>query len=711
LPFGVHLGTLKPKEWGNREERLFFKGKIDNFGLEKGPYESRIELAAMLQKELADLFVFNSHHISDDQFHELMGNYKFHINLPSFSDSMTLRAFEAMGSGGLLFQFRPKGRITKRLFQNNEDLVFYDPLPHSRNLARDIADIIRDDALCRAIAKKGQDVIRSRHSLSNRINAIVDHLEWRSAGKTTDLNGAPSSPAGFLKRVHAFIDSGDQLGAALTLRDALGSLVQSEASSKTQDIYIKLGRFFDLEYDSIPFIEGNGAENYIKPNSVSMRVNQRPTLVFDSCFFQIAKNGIARVWQSVIHELINHAHRPRLLVIDRNSSYDNVFGLPLIHAESADWSKSFHELAECNSQILRDNLQDCDLFLSSYYTHANGYKTIQIVHDFIPEIFGGSEDIWHHKKEACLSAHHIISVSESTCIDLSCFYGESLLAKTSVIPNGIPTELSRIIKNNMRQENNADLHVFGLKPLKYFVFVGGRLGWKGYKNALVVARAFGELKSNWPHDKPNEYKLCFVGGDEQIESFIMECIPAKHFHSVLRVSADDARLATLLSAATALVYPSIYEGFGLPVAEALCAGCPVIASNMASITEAGGDYPLYFNPFSASELLDHMFVIINARDSYPSEKISAEVFSKMSQNWRAFADCILDATRDGRNELSNSLITKAVDLVDSIPNRWKLKHKANLATIPHAVDYYYSQAFASQKRLRQLVDQLIPGLV
>jgi alpha-1,3-rhamnosyl/mannosyltransferase len=65
---------------------------------------------------------------------------------------------------------------------------------------------------------------------------------------------------------------------------------------------------------------------------------------------------------------------------------------------------------------------------------------------------------------------------------------------------------------------------------------------------------------------------------------------------------DDETLAILYSGATALVYPSLYEGFGLPILEAMACGCPVICSNVSSMPEVAGKAAIFISPFSAEEL-------------------------------------------------------------------------------------------------------------
>jgi glycosyltransferase involved in cell wall biosynthesis len=65
---------------------------------------------------------------------------------------------------------------------------------------------------------------------------------------------------------------------------------------------------------------------------------------------------------------------------------------------------------------------------------------------------------------------------------------------------------------------------------------------------------------------------------------------------------SDSDLAVLYQMAEVMIYPSVFEGFGLPVAEALASGCPVITSNTSSLPEAGGDAAMYIDPLNSQEI-------------------------------------------------------------------------------------------------------------
>jgi len=135
-------------------------------------------------------------------------------------------------------------------------------------------------------------------------------------------------------------------------------------------------------------------------------------------------------------------------------------------------------------------------------------------------------------------------------------------------------------------------------PENYLFFIGSI---KRHKNIDIVIRAFNEFVKSFP-----EIKLVVAGiTSDQLEKkiVILNSTGLRNDISIINY-AGDKELPALYSNALCLVFPSFYEGFGLPPLEAMICGCPVIASNAASIPEVCGDAALYFNPFNAEGLVN-----------------------------------------------------------------------------------------------------------
>jgi len=221
---------------------------------------------------------------------------------------------------------------------------------------------------------------------------------------------------------------------------------------------------------------------------------------------------------------------------------------------------------------------------------------ILTVHDTIHEIFYkdfGFEKNHRPKKKMIDRADHIICVSTSTKKDLMEYYNVDE-KKISVIYHGVST--NEIAKN------------YSLKIEKpFFLYVGSR---KRYKNFKIFLEAYCLDRSI-----SKDFNLiCFGGGSflaEEYELFKTLNIDSTQISNFI---GDDNLLTYLYQNAQALIYPSIYEGFGMPILEAMRLECPVICSNTSSMPEVYGNSCLSFDPNSKTELAQHLSKISSNND-------------------------------------------------------------------------------------------------
>jgi glycosyltransferase involved in cell wall biosynthesis len=233
-----------------------------------------------------------------------------------------------------------------------------------------------------------------------------------------------------------------------------------------------------------------------------------------------------------------------------------------------------------------------DLVHETYYSRIGSSPqncpTVLTIYDMIHEIFNKDLSIFDGtikaKKCSIDRADKIICISESTRQDLLRIY-EVDPAKVSVIHLGF--ELFRMTPTLSKAL--IDLH----KP--FLLFVGNR---SGYKNFLGLLRA---VSSSMRLLKDFEI-VAFGGGKFSTQE--LQCIHSLGFRAgqVKHIEGGDAKLAFLYQAASVFIYPSLYEGFGLPPLEAMSMGCPVVASQVSSMPEVLGDAACFFNPSSIEDI-------------------------------------------------------------------------------------------------------------
>jgi mannosyltransferase len=208
------------------------------------------------------------------------------------------------------------------------------------------------------------------------------------------------------------------------------------------------------------------------------------------------------------------------------------------------------------------------VFHSSYYRlpSQRNLPTVVTVHDFIYERFRRGPRQWVHslqKNSSIRAAQAVICVSESTKQDLLEYVGEIPGQEVYVIHNGVSD-----IYKSLRLE----------PPLTPFVlFVGLRSEYKNFRLALEAMEFLPDLELH-----------CVGGGGIQPDELkgISESIAKRVRHLGF---VTDEELNALYNRAVCLVYPSSYEGFGIPVLEAMRAGCPVVCTDCKAVVEVGGE--------------------------------------------------------------------------------------------------------------------------
>lgn len=223
-----------------------------------------------------------------------------------------------------------------------------------------------------------------------------------------------------------------------------------------------------------------------------------------------------------------------------------------------------------------------DIVHETYYSFNSVAKkniiltVYDMIHEIYPDSFARNDAVSMCKKKAVGRASHIICISEQTKNDLINLFNVKE-CKISVIHLGLDVSIVP----------QYDFNTINKRP--YLLYVGLRSGYKNFDKFITAFASSSELV--------REFNIiCFGGGPfnaHEKELFIKIGLSE---HNILQHSGNDQALANLYRNASALVYPSLYEGFGLPPLEAMAYSCPVICSNTSSIPEVVGNAAELFDP-------------------------------------------------------------------------------------------------------------------
>ncbi|HBJ73696.1 MAG TPA: hypothetical protein DDY88_08355 [Actinobacteria bacterium] len=232
---------------------------------------------------------------------------------------------------------------------------------------------------------------------------------------------------------------------------------------------------------------------------------------------------------------------------------------------------------------------DVDVVHSTFYLPRGlsgypGAKRVVTIHDMIPERMPKTRrrlDFITRKQRYVELADHVICVSAATQADLMSTYGK-IEGEVSVVHHGVDP----IFKPGAARWEDL--------PEKYVLFVGNR---GQYKDANVLLRAFAEVASEF-----SDLVLLFVGGGRftSAETQLIRQLGIQE--RVRQRSLPDAEMSAAYGNAELCVFPSRFEGFGLPALESMACGTPTVLASASSLPEVGGEGAVYFEPGHVNEL-------------------------------------------------------------------------------------------------------------
>jgi glycosyltransferase involved in cell wall biosynthesis len=255
---------------------------------------------------------------------------------------------------------------------------------------------------------------------------------------------------------------------------------------------------------------------------------------------------------------------------------------------------------ERNSVFFKNKVlrQQFDLFVPTYYDSYFldyiGSKPFVItvydmIHELFPEFFSNDKMVVPNKKYLIEKATRIIAVSENTKKDIIKIYPHIDSSKIDVIYHGCSIKIKKVKSE--------------ILPQKYILFVGTR---SIYKNFNFLVHSIAELLKN---DK-DLFLVCAGGGNfNAVEKRMISKLELEN--QIIQKYFNEDELGYFYSKAKCFVFPSIYEGFGIPVLESMTCGCPVVLGKHSAFVEVAGEAGVYFDINSSEDLKNKIQTLLN----------------------------------------------------------------------------------------------------
>ncbi len=316
-----------------------------------------------------------------------------------------------------------------------------------------------------------------------------------------------------------------------------------------------------------------------------MPLSSRKILV-DAVFFQYNRSGIARVWSSLLVEWVRDGFATQLLVLDRQNTAPRIPGVA--YRVVAAHSYAAPDLDRAMLQQVCDE-EGADLFVSSYYTTPATTPSVFMAYDMIPEVMNWDTStlaIWVEKHAGIRHASAYIAISQNTANDLCRFFPSIRPEQVSVTHCGVDFSVPTAESVSAFKVRHAIV-----RP--YFLLVGSRGAYKNADLFFKAFAAFGSMRA--------QYAIVCTGPWSALEPEFNHYVGDA---TVYMLEVDDDSLQCAYAGAIALVYPSLYEGFGMPITESMACACPVITCPTGSIPEVAGDAVLFVDPSDVGAMLD-----------------------------------------------------------------------------------------------------------
>ncbi|MDO8509658.1 MAG: glycosyltransferase family 1 protein [bacterium] len=229
------------------------------------------------------------------------------------------------------------------------------------------------------------------------------------------------------------------------------------------------------------------------------------------------------------------------------------------------------------------------------YIHDSAFLVVPEAYNFLGRKYLQLMNWWVMHR-----AHILVTSSVFNLSEIRKYYGEKIAAKVAIAPLAYDQGRYHTNWENLKSEDLKQKWDI-TKP--YLIFIG-RLETK--KNISRLIEAFNQVK------KYHDVQLVLVGKPGVGYEIIKQTLDNSEFKQDIKVLGwvDSIDLSKLLHSAKMLVFPSLYEGFGLPILEAMASGVPIVAGDIPALKEVGGEAALYANPYDFKAIAQKIIFLI-----------------------------------------------------------------------------------------------------
>ena len=358
-------------------------------------------------------------------------------------------------------------------------------------------------------------------------------------------------------------------------------------------------------------------------------------VLFDSQIFLMQKyGGVSKYFANLVDCLSRTSCSPKIQAAFHRNSYlsairqDLVQGiyLPRFPEKAKKITRSLNSLVaqtvswRGKAAILHETWYDGSKVKVGKIMVTTVFDMIQ---ELYPELFGSRDKTAQHKRRSVMEADHVFCISENTRQDLIRIYD---------IPHHKISVTHLACDAPVAVDSRQSAEFAGSQP--YILYVGQRSGYKNFSSVIEAVASDPEIKKR--------FRIIAFGGGSftETEKKSLDRLGLSG-GMVVQTAGGDALLADYYAKASAFVYPSKYEGFGIPPLEAMSYGCPVVASNASCLPEIIGDAGEYFDPVNTQSLKQALSLVLFDRSHAAHlRKLGFQRLSRFS--WEKCASQTLD---------------------------------------------------------------------